>query len=296
MLNEAIKEIPDETIAELFGIKIQKVKKDADTASLEKAGRLYTRAIEAKRNQLADKLQTALLASGMETVLLPTVTEAGFSKQATAPGTHLGEMLRHVIQFKQFPLALYNIILKGIAREYREAGPMEAIKTGAVFMTGMIAMAYLSMTAKDLCNNRTPRDITDPKVFAEVVVRSGALSLYGDLLLNDTSRSPYEIMGTFLGPTASSVGELSQIASKAMFNGENVADDLTKFAIQRAPALGVMNPATSVLAYTNLFYLKPILNYYIYDNINEMLNPGYNERARARLLQQGRDFLINPQY
>ncbi len=296
MLNEAIKELPDETIAELFGIKIQKVKKDADTASLAKAGRLYARAIEAKRNQLADKLQTALLASGMETVLLPTVTEAGFSKQATAPGTHLGEMLRHVIQFKQFPLALYNIILKGIAREYREAGPMEAIKTGAVFMTGMIAMAYLSMTAKDLCNNRTPRDITDPKVFAEVVVRSGALSLYGDLLLNDTSRSPYEIMGTFLGPTASSVGELSQIASKAMFNGENVADDLTKFAIQRAPALGVMNPVTSVLAYTNLFYLKPILNYYVYDNINEMLNPGYNERARARLLQQGRDFLINPQY
>ena len=103
-------------------------------------------------------------------------------------------------------------------------------------------------------------------------------------------------MGTFLGPTASSIGELSQIASKAMFKGENVADDLTKFAIQRAPALGIMNPATSILAYTNLFYLKPILNYYIYDNINEMLNPGYNERARARLLQQGRDFLINPQY
>ena len=296
MLNEAIKEIPDETIAELFRIKLQRSGKDSDTVSLTKAGRLYTRAIETKRNQLADKLQAALLASGMETVLLPTVTEAGFSKQATAPGTHLGEMLRHVIQFKQFPLALYNIILKGIARECREAGPMEAIKTGAVFITGMIAMSYLSMTAKDLCNNRTPRDITDPKVFAEVVVRSGALSLYGDLLLNDTSRSPYEIMGTLLGPTASSVGELSQIASKAMFKGDNVADDLTKFAIQRAPAIGVLTPATSVLAYSNLFYLKPFLNYYIYDNINEMLNPGYNERSRARLLQQGRDFIINPQY
>lgn len=296
MLNEAIMDIPDQTIAQLFDIKLEKTKNPADAASLEKAGRLYERAVSAKRKQLAEKLQTALLASGMETVLLPTVTEAGFSKQATAPGTHLGEMLRHVIQFKQFPLALYNIILKGIGREYREAGPMEAIKTGAVFITGMIAMSYLSMTAKDLFNNKTPRDITDPMVLAEVVVRSGALSLYGDLLLNDTSRSPYEIMGTLLGPTASSIGELSQIASKAMFKGENVADELTKFAIARAPALGIMSPATSVLAYTNLFYLKPILNYYIYNNINEMLNPGYNDRARARLLKQGRDFLINPQY
>ncbi len=296
MLNEAIMEIPDNIIADLYGIKIEKTKNPTDTLSLERAGRIYERAISNKRTELAEKLRTALLAAGMETVLLPTVTEAGFSKQATAPGTHLGEMLRHVIQFKQFPLALYNIILKGIAREYREAGPMEAIKTGAVFITGMIAMSYLSMTAKDLCNNRTPRDITDPMVLAEVVVRSGALSLYGDLLLNDTSRSPYEIMGTLLGPTASSVGELSQIASKAMFKGENVADDLTKFAIQRAPALGVMTPATSVLAYTNLFYLKPILNYYIYNNINEMLNPGYNARVRARLLQQGRDFIINPKY
>ena len=204
--------------------------------------------------------------------------------------------MRHVIQFKQFPLALYNIILKGIAREYREAGPMEAIKTGAVFITGMIAMSYLSMTIKDLCNNRTPRDITDPTVLAEVVIRSGALSIYGDLLLNDTSRSPYEIMGTMLGPTASSIGELSQIASKAMYKGDNVADDLAKFAVQRAPALGVLSPATSVLAYTNLFYLKPILNYYIYDGLNEMLNPGYNERNRARLIKQGRDFLINPKY
>lgn len=296
MLNEAIMEIPDNVIADLYGIKIEKTKDPADTLSLERAGRIYERAISNKRIELADKLRTALLAAGMETVLLPTVTEAGFSKQATAPGTHLGEMLRHVIQFKQFPLALYNIVLKGIAREYREAGPMEAIRTGAVFMTGMIAMSYLSMTVKDLCNNRTPRDITDPAVLAEVVVRSGALSLYGDLLLNDTSRSPYEIMGTLLGPTASSVGELSQIASKAMFKGENVADDLTKFAIQRAPALGIMTPATQVLAYTNLFYLKPILNYYIYNNINEMLNPGYNARVRSMLLQQGRDFLVNPQY
>lgn len=296
MLNEAIMEIPDETIAELYGIKMEKTKKSPDMVSMEQAARLYERAITSERTKLAEKLRTALLAAGMETVLLPTVTEAGFAKQGTSPGTHMGEMMRHVIQFKQFPLALYNIILKGIAREYREAGPMEAIKTGAVFITGMIAMSYLSMTIKDLCNNRTPRDITDPTVLAEVVIRSGALSIYGDLLLNDTSRSPYEIMGTMLGPTASSIGELSQIASKAMYKGDNVADDLAKFAVQRAPALGVLSPATSVLAYTNLFYLKPILNYYIYDGLNEMLNPGYNERNRARLIKQGRDFLINPKY
>ena len=296
MLNEAIEELPDNVIADLYGIKVERTKNVEDSVSLAQAGRLFSRAVNQKRTELSEKLRTMLLAAGMESVLLPTVTETGFARQGTSPGTHLGELLRHVIQFKQFPLALYNIILKGIAREYREAGPMEAIKTGAVFITGMIAMSYLSMTAKDLFNNKTPRDITDPAVFAEVVVRSGALSLYGDLLLNDTSRSPYEIMGTLLGPTASSIGELSQILSKAMYKGDNVADDLTKFAIQRAPALGVMTPVTSVLAYTNLFYLKPILNYYIYNNINELLNPGYNARVRSRLLQQGRDFLVNPQY
>lgn len=296
MLNEAIEELPDNVIADLYGIKVERTKNVEDSVSLAQAGRLFSRAVNQKRTELSEKLRTMLLAAGMESVLLPTVTETGFARQGTSPGTHLGELLRHVIQFKQFPLALYNIILKGIAREYREAGPMEAIKTGAVFITGMIAMSYLSMSAKDLFNNKTPRDITDPAVFAEVVVRSGALSLYGDLLLNDTSRSPYEIMGTLLGPTASSIGELSQILSKAMYKGDNVADDLTKFAIQRAPALGVMTPVTSVLAYTNLFYLKPILNYYIYNNINELLNPGYNARVRSRLLQQGRDFLVNPQY
>ena len=295
MLNENIMNISDDMIAKLFKIELGPTGKNADTVAQRRAARIYERKVSDARTQLAEKLRTALLAAGMETVLLPTVTESGFAKQATSSGTFLGELMRHTMQFKQFPLSLHNIILKGLAREYREAGKMEAIRTGAVFITGMIAMAYLSITAKDLCNNRTPRDITDPRVLADVVVRSGALGLYGDLLLNDTSQSPYEIMGSLMGPTASSIGELSQIASKAIFRGENVADDLTKFAIQRAPALGMLTPATSILAYTNLFYLKPILNYYIYNNINEMLNPGYNDRVRARLLQQGRDFLINPQ-
>lgn len=207
MLNEAIAQIPDDTIAKIYDIRVEKLKKNEDSASVAKAARLYEKAVSSKRLALSEKLRTALLAAGMETVLLPTVTETGFAKQGTSPGTMKGEAIRHLIQFKQFPLALYNIILKGVKREYLEAGPMEAIRTGAVFITGMMAMSYLSMTIKDLCNNRTPRDITDPKVLAEVLIRSGALSIYGDILLNDNSRSPYEVMGTLLGPTASSAGE-----------------------------------------------------------------------------------------
>lgn len=296
MLNEAIAQIPDDIIAKIYDIRVEKLKKNEDSASVAKAARLYEKAVSSKRLALSEKLRTALLAAGMETVLLPTVTETGFAKQGTSPGTMKGEAIRHLIQFKQFPLALYNVILKGIKREYLEAGPMEAIRTGALFITGMMAMSYLSMTIKDLCNNRTPRDITDPKVLAEVLIRSGALSIYGDILLNDNSRSPYEVMGTLLGPTASSAGELLQIASKAAYNGDNVMDDLVRFGAQRAPAVGVLSPQTAVLAYANLFYVKPFLNYYIYDNINEMINPGYNARNRARLIKQGRDFIINPKY
>lgn len=296
MLNEAIMEISDADIAKTYDIRMEKLKNKEDSASLAKSARLYEKQVSDKRQMLADKLRTALLAAGMETVLLPTVTETGFAKQGTSPGTVKGEAIRHLIQFKQFPLALYNIILKGLKREYKEAGPMEAIRTGALFITGMMAMSYLSMTIKDLCNNKTPRDITDPKVLAEVLIRSGALSIYGDILLNDNSRSPYEVMGTLLGPTASSAGELLQIASKAAYKGDNVMDDLIRFGAQRAPAVGVLSPQTSVLAYANLFYVKPFLNYYIYDGINELLNPGYNARNRARLIKQGRDFIVNPKY
>lgn len=296
MLNEAIMEIPDVEIARIYDIRMEKTKSKEDSVSANKAARLYAKAIKDKRNMLSEKLRTALLAAGMESVLLPTVTETGFAKQGTAPGTAKGEAIRHLIQFKQFPLALHNIILKGIAREWREAGALQAIRTGAVFIVGMIAMSYLSVTAKDLCNNRTPRDITDPRVFADIVLRSGALGLYGDLLLNDHSRSPYEVMGSMLGPTASSAGELIQILSKAMYKGDNVADDIAKFAIQRAPALGTLSVHTRSLAIANVFWLKPFLNYLIYDGVNEMINPGYNARNRARLIKQGRDFIINPKY
>ena len=296
MLNEAIMEIPDDIIAKIYDIRMEKFKNKEDVASAAKSARLYAKEITNRRTMLAEKLRTALLAAGMETVLLPTVTETGFAKQGTSSGTAKGEVIRHLIQFKQFPLALYNIILKGIKREYLEAGPLEAIRTGAIFITGMMAMSYLSMTVKDLCNNKTPRDITDPKVLAEVLIRSGALSIYGDILLNDNSRSPYEVMGTLLGPTASSAGELLQIASKAAYNGDNVMDDLVRFGAQRAPAIGILSAQTSILAYANLFYVKPFLNALIYDNLNEMINPGYNARSRARLLKQGRDYWINPKY
>lgn len=296
MLNEAIMNLSDTDIAKIYDIRMERVKNEEDSIAQAKAARIYAKEIANKRQMLADKLRTALLAAGMETVLLPTVTETGFAKQGTSPGTVKGEVFRHVAQFKQFPLALYNIILKGIKREWKQAGKLEAVKTGAVFITGMIAMSYLSMTIKDLCRNRTPRDIRDPKVLAEVIVRSGALSIYGDLLLNDHSRTPYEIMGTLLGPTASSAGELAQIFSKAIFKGDNVMDDIAKFAAQRAPALSVVHPSLKNLMMVNMFYFKPFVDYYILDNINEMLNPGYNARNRARLIKQGRDFLVNPKY
>jgi hypothetical protein len=295
MLNEAIGSLSDDVIAKEYGIELKK-SVDTDRLPQERAQNVYDIVINNTRNKLAHKLQTMLIASGMEAVLLPTVTEKGFAYRATRPGTLTGEMMRHFSQFKQFPYALFNTILKGIAREAQEAGPMEAIKTGALFMAGMIATSYISMTIKDALNNKTPRDLKDPKTLAEVIVRSGALSVYGDLLLNDFSRSPYEQLGTMAGPTISGASELAYIASKAIYKGENVADDLGKFMIQRAPAVGVLSPSTSALAYVNLFYLKPIINYYLLDGINELMNPGYLERNRARLLKQGKDYLVDPRY
>lgn len=293
MLNEALMEIPDEEIANIYNIKRGSGK---NSVTMTKEGRIFHKKIMNAKKQLAEKLQTALLFSGRETMLFPTVTETGFAKQGLAAGTFTGEAMRHLMQFKQFPLAFHNIILKGLAREWQEAGPMQAIKTGAVMMVGLIGLTYISMTIKDALNNRTPRDITDPKVFAEIIARSGALSLYGDILFNDTSRSANDLIGGLAGPTASTIGEFSQIISKAAWNGENVSDELAKFAIRKSPALATLHPSASILAYTNSFYLKPILDYYIYNGINEWLNPGYNERTRARLLKQGRDYLIDPRY
>jgi hypothetical protein len=295
MLNEAIEKLSDKEIADIYGIVMEATNNVKDASGLARAARIHKMVINNARTKLAEKLRTALLAAGMESALLPTNTEKGFAYQNTRPGTLKGEAFRHFSQFKQFPYAMYNIVLKGIANEARIAGPMEAVKTGALLMTGMIMTAYVSMSIKDALNNRTPRDLSDPKTLAEVVVRSGALSVYGDLLFNDFSRSPYEALGVFAGPTISGAAELASVASKAVWKGQNISDDLAKFGMDRIPAAGVLSPATSALAYTNLFYLKPILNYYIFNNINEMLNPGCTERTRARLLKQGRDYLIDPQ-
>lgn len=295
MLNENISRMNDTDIAKLFDIKLN-ISEKTDSIAKAKAARIYKAQIKKAREGLADKLQTALLASGMEAVLLPTVTEKATAHRGTNPGTLTGELLRHLTQFKQFPLALYNMILKGIYRESREAGPLAAAKTGALYIAGMFVTTYISMAIKDIFNNKTPRDISDPQTFMEVLVRSGALSLYGDLLLSDSSSSPYELLGAMGGPTFSSVSELAQIMSKAIHKGENVMDELTKFAIQRAPAIGLLTPATSILAYTNIFYFKGFLNYYIYDAINELFNPGYTARNRARLLKQGRDYIFEPKY
>jgi hypothetical protein len=184
--------------------------------------------------------------------------------------------------FKTFPV---SVIEKPVARFVKgmdESGRFTA--SGFVglakMLSTMTALGYLSMTAKDLVNNKTPRDPTDPRTWAAAFVQGGGAGLYGDFLFGEANRFGGGIISTAAGPTAGDISRLHDLYNRVK-NGDDVAGQAFKLLVSNTPG-------------NNVFYLKGLLDYMIVHQVQESLNPGYLRRMESRLMRENEQHYIFP--
>lgn len=249
------------------------------------------RAAQRMRDDLETSLRTFFSDRIDHAIPTPGARERAILNQGLQRGTWMGESLRFIAQFKQFPL---TIVTKVAARE------MDQIKSGrgdvvgiAHLIAGTTVMGMLAMQAKNLIKGRTTRDpFSDnwPNVWTAALQQGGGLGIYGDFLFGDFNRfggSPEE---TLLGPTFGTVSDATKLAT-GLFHTKRDAEG--NLAPESSPAealrFGVNNAP-----FMNLFYTRIALDYLVLYQLQEMASPGYLRRMETNLRTQNNQDMIVP--
>lgn len=244
-------------------------------------------------NELETKLRTYLVDRVDYAVPSPGVAETRLTNLNSRAGTPLGEAVRTIMMFKSFPI---TILQKTFGREIYGRGAMTMKEwllhdhKGKFQLAQTIALAtiggYLSGVVKDALKGRTPKPlIKDGKIVTttlnDAALRGGGLGIMGDLLFSEYDRQYRSFLGVAAGPVAGQLDPLADIITK-MRSGEDVSAETVKFAQNNTP-------------FVNLFYIKPVLDYFVLWNLQEAMNPGSLKRAEKQVEdvnQQG--FFVRP--
>lgn len=222
--------------------------------------------------------------------------------QGGRPGTPLGEMFRTLLQFSSFSVAYGQKTLGRELYGYRGATPVSGFKASALqvgksagqnlpalahLIVATTALGMLSMWAKDIAKNRTPKDPTRRATWLAALAQGGGLGIYGDFLFGQRDRMGGTLQSKIAGPAMGTVGDALDLLMKArdasLSDKEKVhLSDWLNFGINNTP-------------YVNLFYLRPALDLAILNGLQEWASPGTSARREGSLKQQfGQRYIVSP--
>jgi hypothetical protein len=270
--------------------------KDIDDAAfaaiLTDQGAMPTPArIRALRDELHTKSQTMFQDETIHAIVEGDLETRSFGPGGGAQqGTWANLIRSNVMMFKTFPVA---VIQKAVMRQVigqNEAGQFTASSAIglAKLITSMTLLGYTSMVAKDLSKNRTPRDPTDPRTILAAMVQGGGAGLLGDFLFGQVrSRFGGGFITSMAGPLAGDIDKFMDVYGRmraATFEGkddQDVAANAAKLLISNTP-------------FINLFYLRGTMDYFIFNEMNEYMNPGYLERTQQRMFRENEQTNLFP--
>ena len=272
-----------------------------DTGAIEAKAKApaVAAAVARFKEDTAMRLYAYYVDTSERAIITPGIAEKAILLQGQPPGTPLGEGLRFIAQFKQWPAAA---IRQGLGRElYGRAvnytGQDKLAATAGVLHMALAStiLGYLAMTAKDLAKGRTPRVPTDlgsaAKIWAASMMQGGGIGILGDFLFGEYDRFGHDWGSTALGPVlGEGIGDVLQLYNDAK-NGDKRGFD----AWWRRLAAEGLRDTTDNMPFVNLFYTRLALNYLFLWQAQEALNPGFLRRSEARIRQQNNQgFLVSP--
>lgn len=250
-----------------------------------------------KVTELESKYRSWLIAQRDEGVLMPGSKEHRLAAFGTQAGTGIGSLTRMLMLFKSFPITMYTKILR---RETQGRGAQSFLdwvrmeKNSNYHTAQLVAMmtvaGYVSLTISDLLGGKEPRKFTNKrgeideaesiKLLRDSFLRGGAGSIYADLLLREYDNSYNTVARAVGGPV---LGEAEKLASLGVdaYQGDLKSGDVAKFIKGNTP-------------WINLFYIKPALDHLVFNNIQEMLDPGSLRRMEMEQRRKGVEYWMPP--
>lgn len=225
--------------------------------------------------QLKEQATTRLLASVLEetdvAVIEPGIRERAMMQAHTQRGSLKGELTRSLFLFKSFPLAMVTRHWARALAEPTVAGRMGylAALTASTTVIGMVALQ-----ASQVVKGKDPRDMTELDSWVQAILKGGALSLFGDFLLNDSTEYGGSFLATAAGPVASTAEQaieltLGNIHQAARGEDTHFGAEALKFAQSNVPG-------------ANLWYARAAIDHLVLHQLQEYLSPGYLRKMKRR--------------
>lgn len=211
-------------------------------------------------------------------------------QRGTKRGTVEGELLRSVMLFKGFPMAMISRHWGRVADTWRDGDRALAIGYGAGLTTALTMFGALAMQLKDMANGKDPRDMTTGKFWGAALAQGGGMGIMGDILYtsvggNDRSGRPNwaNLAGPVFGDVADAIDLTAGNVGEAMRGEDTRAGaELLKFTKGHLP-------------FVNLWYAKTAIDRAVLNDMQEYLSPGYNGRIRGLAKKEwGQEFWAPP--
>ena len=226
------------------------------------------------RDEVATQFQAHLLDEQGMAVVEAGLRERTWMSAGQRKGTGMGELVKSMLQFKSFPAAF--LMRHGSRAMSMEKGTSKAAYGASIFaMTTLLGA--LAVQLKELANGNDPStmwDSDDPQktmnFWTRSAVQGGGLSILGDILVAGTDTSGRSTSDFMVGPLGSdakallglTVGNMTQYYENKDTNAANEAYKLLK---NKIPA-------------QNLWYTKAATNRLVFDELQDMIAPGYREK------------------
>ncbi|NUF61539.1 hypothetical protein HUN33_00350 [Acinetobacter bereziniae] len=245
-----------------------------------------TNSIDDNRKELAQKIRDEV-ASQFQAHILDeqgmAVVEAGLRERTwmsagQKKGTAMGEIVKGILQFKSFPAAF--LMRHGSRAMSMDKGTSKAAYGLSIFaMTTLLGALVVQL--KEITNGNDPQtvwDSEDPnklaKFFTRSAVQGGGLSVLGDILVAGADPSGRGTSDFIAGPLGSDVKTVLGVTvgnALQAYEGKdtNAANEVFKLIKSKLPA-------------QNLWYTKAAMNRMIFDEMQDVIAPGYREKLMRK--------------
>ena len=226
------------------------------------------------RDEAATRFQAHILDEQGMAVIEAGLREKTWMTGGLVRGSKMGEILRSMLQFKSFPAAL---MMKHGSRGFSRP----TIGSKATYLASLVALTSLLgafvVQLKEIVSGNDPAtmwDSEDPQKSIDFMKRSiaqgGGLAIVGDIVVAGMDPTGRGVDGVLSGPFGQdvksvlslTVGNATQLANGVETNAGNEAFKLAKSKI----------PAQ------NLWYTKAATNRMIFDEMQDIIAPGYREK------------------
>ena len=219
-------------------------------------------------------MDDSFIASLQPDLMTRSITNWGKSR-----GTVAGEFIRSIFLFKSFPIAMFTRHLQRSKDLYRYKlqtdGKAAAVWSRVGYMSSLVVsttlVAYVANMFKDLINGSDVKDPTTLDAFKRAFTAGGGMGFIGDILVSgmDDYKYGHPALMNMAGPVLSTVMDAYTIFDKYKDN-KDIGANFLRIVKGNLPVV-------------NLWYTKQLLNHAVFNQIQEMMNPGYHRRIEQKI-------------